>query len=325
MGKLFLTLAGGDYDRIKPLINGQVEVKGIELNYIPMVTKYIFKRMLLYKEFDASELSFSTYIMTRAQGKRWFMAVPVFPSRVFRHSAIYINKDSGINKPQDMAGKKVGMQEYHMTAAVWVRGILQHEYGVTPDQINWFRAVQKERIDYDVPDGLSLKAVAPGKNLCAMLEAGELDALIDPAAPPSFLKAAGKVRRLFVDYKAVEMEYFQKTKIFPIMHTLVVKQEIYERYPWVASSLYDAFCQAKDICCRKLYPMAHGLTGAWLGAALAEEREILGDDPWPYGLEANRHTIETLMQYLQEQGLIANKLPVEELFAENTLGAFYPE
>jgi 4,5-dihydroxyphthalate decarboxylase len=320
MGNLFLTLACGDYDRIKPLTEGQVKIRGIDLNHIPIEPKELFWRMLRHKEFDASELSLAAYTITRAQGKKWFMAVPVFPSRVFRHSAIYIHEDSGIKKPQDLAGKKVGIREYHMTAAVWVRGILQHEYGVPPNKINWFRPEGEERIDYPVPKGLPLKSIPENKSIYGMLEAGELDALVDPAPPISMCKPNGSVRRLFPDYKAVEMEYFRKTKIFPIMHTLVVKHEIHQRYPWVTSSLYNAFCQAKEVCYRKLYPRANHLTGAWLDVALAEERQVLGDDPWPYGLEANRHTIETLIQYLHEQGLIASKMPVEELFAPNTLG-----
>ena len=321
MGELSLTLACGDYDRVRPLADGQVKARGINLHYIPMEPDELFLRMLRHKEFDAAELSFAAYIITRSQGKKWFVAVPVFPARVFRHSAIFVNEGSGIKKPQDLAGKKVGLEEYHMTAAVWVRGILQHEYGVPPDKIDWFRPEGEERVDYAVPKDLSLNQIPPDKNLYDMLEAGELDALVDPAPPASFLKGSGKVRRLFTDYKAVEMEYFRKTKIFPIMHILVVKQDIYQRYPWVAPSLYEAFCQAKEICYRRLYPRVKHLTGAWLDVALAEERQVLGDDPWPYGLEANRHTIETLMQYLHEQGLIASKLPVEELFAKNTLGA----
>src|SRR3972149_4315643 len=191
MGNLFLTLACGDYDRIRPLTDGQVKVLGIDLNHIPIEPKELFWRMLRNKEFDVSELSLAAYTMTRAQGKKWFLAIPVFPSRVFRHSAIYINEDSGIKKPQDLAGKKVGLREYHMTAAVWVRGILQHEYGVPPDKINWFRAGDEERIDYDVPKGLSLKAIPPGKTIYGLLEAGELAALGAPAPPISWLTGNG--------------------------------------------------------------------------------------------------------------------------------------
>ena len=321
MAKLFLTLACRDYDRTRPLIYGQVQPAGIDLNYIITEPKELFWRMLRHQEFDASELSLSNYIMTRAQGKRWFVAVPVFPSRIFRHSAIYVNEGSGIKVPQDLAGKKVGVREYHMTAAVWVRGILQHEYGVAPEKIEWIRAGGEERIDYTLPEGLSLKAIPPDKDIYTMLQAGELDALVDPEPPAWLLKADGNVKRLFADFKSVEIEFFRRTKIFPIMHTLVIKREIYERHPWVASSLYKAFCQAKEASYRILGPNRDHLTGGWLDVALAEERGILGDDPWPYGLEANRNTIETLMQYLHEQGLISSKLPVEELFAKNTLGA----
>lgn len=324
MAKLSLTLACGNYSHTRALMDRTVQPEGIELNYISLEPQEIFFRMLKHREFDVSELSLSAHIITRSQNKLGFVAVPVFPSRVFRHSAIYINEASGIKKPEDLAGKRMGTREYHMTAAVWVRGILQHDYGVPPQKITWYTVGgeepgKRERIQFTPPSGVQFKGVPPDDNLNAMIERGDIDALMDPSVPASFLKKDSKVKRLFPDYRAVEQEYFKRTGIFPIMHTLAIKEEIYEKHPWVAISLYKAFCQAKELAYKWLFTGHSLLTSAWAGAAFAEERAVLGDDLWPYGLEPNRKTVETLAQYEVEQGLIPKAIAIESLFAKETV------
>ncbi len=325
MSGLRLTLACGDYDRIRALKDGAIRPEGIELNVIPLQPEEIFWRMIRNEEFDVSEMSTSSYVMERARGRNRFVAIPVFPSRVFRHGCIFVNSDSGIEKPTDLVGKRVGVPEYEVTAAVWIRGILQHEYGVSPEQVHWFsggieQPGRKEKLELRLPPGISLQMISPTQTLNSMLESGEIDALATPRIPSSFARGSSKVRRLFPDYQDVEMDYFRRTRIFPIMHTIVIREEIYRQNRWVAQSLYKAFCQAKEHCYQQLYEIsALKYSLAWLVPAVERERELLGPDPWPYGLEANRKTLETFLQYEVEQGLIDRKLELESLFAETTL------
>lgn len=305
-----ITLACGKYDRTEAIWSGELQVEGADLNYIALPPSEIFWRMLKYQEFDVSEMSLSSYLIARDRGFPNLIAVPVFPSRCFRHSYIFVASGSGIKQPQDLVGRKVGVPEYEMTAAVWVRGFLWHDFGVSPADIFWLVS-REEKYELNLKD-IRIQKVPDGKWLEEMLVEGEIDALIQNRIPEGLGKT---VRRLFNNAKEVEADYYRRTGIFPIMHTLVMKKEIYERYPWLARSLYKAFEIARIRCQREMYQgQALKYSLPWLLLEIEEQRSILGEDFWPYGLEANRHVLEVFIDYAAEQGLIRQRLPLEELF-----------
>ncbi|MCL5959359.1 MAG: ABC transporter substrate-binding protein [Chloroflexi bacterium] len=328
MSKLRLTLACADYDRTQGLKDGSIQPEGIDLNYLTLAPTEIFWRMFRYEDFDASEVSLSSYLLERSRGMTRFVAIPVFPSRFFRHSGIFVNTDAGIERPEDLAGKRVGMPEYEVTAAVWTRGFLQHDHGVTPDQVLWFtggveQPGRKEKLSLRLPADVRVQPIPEGRTLSGMLESGELDALAVARTPSCFLRGSPKVRRLFPDYRTVEMEYYKRTGIFPIMHTLAIREEVYRNNRWVADSLYKAFCQAKEACYHRMIETGWSTyTLPWFGAELDASREVLGYDLWPYGLEPNRTTLEALAQYSYEQGLAETRPEIESLFAPSTLDEF---
>lgn len=329
MAKLHLTLACRDYDRTLALINGTVQPEGIDLNYINLGgAAETFWRTLRHAEFDVSEISTSGYLITLERDPQPFIAIPVFPSRAFRHNAIFINTKSGITRPQDLIGRRVGLYEYSMTAALWVRGILQHEYDVPLEKIQWLRGGQttagdqEERVELNLPPNIRLENIPGGKTLEGMLEAGEIDAMISPIAPIGLHRGSPNIGRLFPDFKRVEMEYYKKTGIVPIMHTVAIKREIYQKHPWVAQSLYKAFCQSKDICSAQLYEGSGRYTMLWWLPEIEEEMKFFGGEIWPYGVERNRACLEALTQYSFEQGLTHKKFSVEELFAPETIDVF---
>lgn len=327
MSDLHLTLACEDYDRTRPLCDGTVKAEGIDLNYLVLPVEEIFWRMMKYEEFDASELSMGAFLVAAARGRRPFIAIPVFPSRTFRHRCIFIHTASGIKKPQDLRNKRIGVPEYTMTAAVWLRGLFQHEYGIGPQEIDWIQAGEeepgrKDRVDFEVPSGVRLRTIND-RTLNEMIESGELDAMMSPRMPTCFVKGSPNVRRLFQNYKEVEMEYFKKSGIFPIMHVIVIRKPVYDANPWVAQTLYKAFCEAKDLCLRELYDTnILRISLPWTAAEYEETRELMTADYWPYGLTPNRPNLETLHGYLYEQGLIKQKLNLDELFAPETLDSF---
>lgn len=328
MSLLPITLAATVADRTRALIDGAIHPEGIDLNYIPLAAEEIFWRMARFAEFDAAEMSATAYIIERSRPNPRFVAVPVFLSRCFRHSAIYVNVDSGIERPQDLVGKRVGAPEYALTALTWVRGILEHEYGVHPSQIEWLVGGQEapgreERAHFTPPPGVSIERIPPDETLNHMIIRGDLDALIAPRIPRPFTENDPAIRRLFPDVQKVEEDYYRRTGIFPIMHILVIREELYQQHRWVAESLYKAFCQAKDECLRAMYDATSlPCTLPWLIAEIERERQVFGVDLWPYGLEASRVTLEAMVQYHVEQGLIPEPVPVEQLFAEPTLAEF---
>jgi 4,5-dihydroxyphthalate decarboxylase len=327
MSKLHLTLACEDYDRMRAVKDGVVKPEGIELNYLVMPVEEIFWRMMKYEEFDASELSMGAFLTAAARGRRPFVAIPIFPSRTFRHRCIFVNTGSRINTVQDLRGRRMGVPEYSMTAAVWLRGLFEHEYGVAPKDIYWVQAGEehpgrKDRVDFEMPSGVHMES-CPGTTLNAMIESGEIDAMMSPRMPSCFLQGSPKVRRLFPDYRRVEMEYFKKTGLFPIMHVMVIKRSIYDKEPWVAQTLYKAFCQSKDICMRELYDTnILRVSLPWTSAEYERTCELMTAEYWPYGVEPNRNNLETLHGYLLEQGLIKQRLNLDELFAKETVEAF---
>jgi len=326
--KLHLTVACGDYDRTKALQDGSVQPEGIRLNYLPLQAEEIFWRMSNFLEFDASEMSLSNHITMVSRGNSPFVAIPVFPSRYFRHSCIFINADSGIKGPQDFKGKKIGVPEYSITAAVWIRGFLSDECGVRAQDVQWLvggqeEAGRKERVRLNLPPEIKVSLIPEDKTLNGMLESGAIDGLISARSPSCFVKGSPKVRRLFPNYKEVEMDYYKRTKIFPIMHVLVIRKDLYDRHPWVARSLYKAFCQSKDRAIQAMHiSNTLACTLPWLFAEIELLKSLFGSDWWPYGIEPNRHLLETLIRYMGEQGLIDRPVKLEELFAPNIAGEF---
>ena len=328
MEKLFLTVGCGDYDRTHALQTGAVEAEGIKLNYIPLQSEEVFWRMGHHQEFDASEMSLSNHITMVSRGNSPFVGVPVFPSRFFRHSSIFFNVDSGIKEPKDFKGKKIGAPEYAITAAVWIRGMLNDDFGVKTREVQWFIGGQedpgrKERLQLQLPPEIQVQSIPEDKTLNGMLESGELDGLISARIPSGFAKGSPKIRRLFPNYKDVEIDYYKRTKIFPIMHVLVIRREVYERNPWVARSLFKAFCDAKNRAMETMHiSNAHAYALPWLSWEREQLREIFGPDWWPYGIEPNGHVLESLLRYLSEQGLIKRPLKVEDIFAPSAVGEF---
>jgi 4,5-dihydroxyphthalate decarboxylase len=257
-----------------------------------------------------------------------FIAIPVFPSRFFRHSCIYINRDSGIHEPKDLIGKRVGTPEYQMTAGVWIRGILSDEYHVPLKNVRYFHGGEEEpgrpeKLALSLPPEVQLQAIPPNKTLSGMLDAGEIDALYTARMPSTFIHGSGKVHRLFEDYESVEREYYIRTKIFPIMHTVVIRREVYERYPWVAQSLYKAFVLAQREVYQELYQTAAlKYMLPWLIRHVEETRAAMGQDFWPYGFEPNLHALNTFLRYSHEQGLSQHLLTPQQLFAPESLESF---
>ena len=326
--KLPLTLACWNYDRTRALQNGRVEIDGIDLRYLDLPVEETFFRMLRHREFDAAEMSLSSYVVSMMRPERPFVAIPIFPSRFFRHSSIYVHSGSGIREPKDLIGKRVGNPEYQMTAPVWIRGTLADEFGVPIDAVTYITGGEEEpgrseKLNLDLPQGIRVERIGPADTLSAMLRDGSIDALYTARMPSSFRAADGRVRRLFDDYAAVEREYYRRTRIFPIMHTVVVRRDLYERNRWIAQSLYKAFCEAQQSTYRDLDETAAlKVMLPWAHAHIEDTRRELGDDFWPYGLEPNRRVLATFLRYHHEQGLSRQKLEPEELFAPETLESF---
>ncbi|HKX39329.1 MAG TPA: ABC transporter substrate-binding protein [Burkholderiales bacterium] len=302
-----LTLACGRYDRTQALIDGRVRPEGVELNYVALKPGETFWRQLNHEEFDASEMSLSSYSILRSEGDERFIALPVFPSRIFRHSAVYVREGSDIHAPEELKGGRVGVGDYQMTAAVWVRGFLQQDYGVKPADVQWVagRPIREIR----QPPGIRLEFTS--ERLDELLERGALDALVSVTLP----RALGRgVRRLFANPREVEAEYHRRTGIFPIMHTLALRRAVYEKNPWLAVSLYKAFCRARDLAHRSLYDTdALAVSLPWLIDEYERSRAVA----WDYSIEGSRPTLEALVRHLDEQQLTRRKMRVEELFAPN--------
>ena len=328
MGKLRLAMACSNYDRTRALFDGRVAVDGVDLNALDLPIEEIFFRMLRHHEFDVAEMSLSSYTLSLFANNPRLIAIPVFPSRFFRHSCIFIHAGSGIREPKELIGRRVGVPEYQMTAGVWIRGTLADHYGVPVASVRYFRGGEEEpgrpeKIALSPPPEIHLETIPAGKTLSAMLASGEIDALYTARMPSTFADGSGRVRRLFENYQKVEQEYFSKTKIFPIMHVIAIRRDVYEKSPWVAQSLYKAFAQAQKLAYRELYDSgALASMLPWLTHHVEETRERMGEDFWPYGLERNAHTLETFLRYSHEQGLAKRILKPAGLFAPESLESY---
>jgi 4,5-dihydroxyphthalate decarboxylase len=328
MSNLPITLASGFYDRMHGLYTGDIKPAGIDLNFVVLDDpRQVFDRMGGGQEFDASEFSLSEHITKLVAGNSPFVAVPAMISRVFRHGFIFVNAKSGIKKPKDLEGRRVGVPLYVQTAAVWIRGMLQHDHGVDLSKIHWVQGAMEHPGTHGKPAVLPvLKEIdliqnSSGRSLNQLLEDGGdnggIDAIITSHIPEP-LGHNPNILRLFPNYREVEAEYFKRTKIFPIMHVLAIKRSIYEKHPFVATSLYNAFVQSKNLALKKMFSTrALRYMMPFLPAQLDEIREIFGDDPWPYGVEENRPTLEALVRYMHEQHFIAKKMPIEDLFVKS--------
>ena len=318
-----ITIACGNYDRTGAIKDGRVRVEGCAVTYLPLYPEEIFFRAFRYAEFDVSELSFSSHIRTVAAGSAAYVGIPAFVSRLFRHSGIYVRADSGIRAPADLRGKRIGVPEYQITAVVWIRGMLQHEYGVHASELIWRSGGQEEpgrdeRTPLKAIPSVDLKPIGKEQTLIGMLRDGELDALFTARAPSSFLRGEPHIKRLFENTRAAEQAYYKKTRMFPIMHLVGIRKDLVAKYPWLATSVYKAFCEAKALAMTDLTDVnALMVSLPWLEAETKATIEVMGKDFWSYGVHENLREIEALTQYAHEQGLVDRKVAVEELFARS--------
>ena len=319
-----ITIACGDYDRTRAIRDGTVKVEGCAVTYLPLYPEEIFHRVFKFQEFDVAEISFSSYIRTVATGASAYIGIPAFVSRIFRHSGIYIRNGAGIGRPQDLRGKRIGLPEYQITAVVWMRAMMQHEYGVAPSEIHWRSGGQEqpgrhERTPLKPIDGVDLQPISGNKTLVGMLRDGELDALFAARAPSSFVNGEPHIARMFPNTRHAEQAYYKKTKLFPIMHLVGIRKTLAESYPWLATSAYKAFCEAKARAMIALRDVnALMVTLPWLEAETNETMAIMGEDFWKYGVAENMREIEALTQYVYEQGLTDRKVEIKELFHPST-------
>jgi 4,5-dihydroxyphthalate decarboxylase len=325
MSKLPITIASWNYDRVQAVIDGRVAVEGCSVNYLPLRPEEVFHRAYINREFDVSEIGFSAYMIATSRGESDYIAVPVFLSRLFRHSAIYVRTDRGIRRPEDLAGRKVGVPEYQMTAAMWVRGMLEDVHGVKPADMHWRQGGlespgRKDKMVMNLPAGFPLQSIAANETLSSLFARGELDALVSAEPPSCYRDGKTPVARLFEDYEAAERDYFRRTGLFPIMHALGIRRDVHEKHPWLASSLVKAFTEAKDLATHDLEEVvALKTTLPWVGSQARSTRELMGEDFWPYGVDANRKVLEAMTRYSYDQGLSVRRVGVDELFAPSTL------
>lgn len=325
--RLALSIAVGDYDHVRDLLSGEVTVDGIELRVAKRhPVEEIFYRFTTFREWDVSEMSFAKYVALASQPQCDLVAIPVFPSRAFRHSSIYVRDDSGLASPQELTGKRIGVPEWAQTASIYTRGLLTHEYGVPLSSVQWTQAGvnepgRKEKVRLKLPPGVSLHP-APGHSLSDLLAAGNLDAVLSARAPRAFLAGGGGIRRLFENPREVEMAYWKKTGIFPIMHVVALRREVVEAHPWIAMNLLQAFTEAKRRSLERISDVtASPVPLPWVSGYAETSREMLGVDFWPYGIEGNRATLDAFLQFAAEQGVTQRRLNVEEIFVASTLSS----
>ena len=331
MSDLKLDIAFWNYDRTRALADGTIKIDGVDASFhSARIVPEIFERMIRQRAFDVSELGM-TYFLRAMEVNPEFLAIPVFPNRAFRHSAIYVNKASGIRRAEDLAGKTIGeLALYGHDAGVMPKGMLSDDYGVTPDQCRWivggidFPMKPVDFVPQPHPADVEVSWAAPDDDLGRKLEAGEIDALISADIPECVLQRSPKVGRLFEDYEAAEREYYRRTGIFPIMHTVVVRKQLADEHPEVVNAVYRGFCAAKDATMEQF---VRGMTFnnmammvPWLTKRIEEDRDVLGKNWWPYGIEANRTALDAILRYHHEQGLTRRRFTVEDLFVPYLLG-----
>lgn len=325
MTRLPITLACAAYDRTEALRSGEVQARGVVLNHLTLPVEETFFRMVRYREFDVAEMSLSTYVMTLSRESRPFVAIPVFPSRMFRHSGIYVNADAGIDRPADLAGRVVGVPEYQVTAAVWIRGILAEHHDLPIASARYrtgglHRPGRQEKLSLSLPAGVDVQPVPEGRTLAEMLVSGEIDALQTPRTPRPFAEGNPAVRRLFADSGAEERAYYARTGIFPVMHVIALRREVYEANRWLARSLQTAFEEARRLTLASMDETASlRYMLPWLHDEVARTRTSMGADWWTYGVPGNEATLDTFLRYSHEQGLADRRWEIAQIFAPESL------
>ncbi len=316
-----LTIACRPYDRIAALVSGAVTVEGCRPTILPLKAEEIFSRAYSRAEFDVTELSMSSHIVTTEKGISHYVGLPIFISRMFRHSAIYIRTDRGISSPQDLRGKTIGVPEYQMTAALWTRGMLSDVYRVRAEQISWRTGGQeqpgrKEKFGMTFADPFDVRPIADNQTLDEMLARGDIDGLVSARAPGCYLEKSAPVRRLFENFVDEEKAYYRETRLFPIMHLIGLRRDVYERYPWLPSSLFKAFSEAKDAALDAIQDdNALQITLPWSLQDFHETRQVMGPNFWPYGVAQNREALSAMIRYSREQGLSKQISDPQQLFA----------
>tara|TARA_B100000686_G_scaffold350679_1_gene447286 strand:+ start:2741 stop:3736 length:996 start_codon:yes stop_codon:yes gene_type:complete len=325
LAKVPLTICTGDYDRIRALADGRSPVEGCEVNYLTMNPEQTFFRAWNNLEFDVTELSASSYIIARSIGWDKYIAIPAFPSRMFRHSSIYIRSDSTIKEPADLKGKEVGVPVYGMTASLWVRGMLYEDYGVKHSDIHWRtggleEGGRKAKFQPNLTSDINVTPIRDDETLSSMLESGEISALVSAREPSCYGPPNPCISRLFPDYRIVEKEWYTRTRMFPIMHLIGIRKKLMDEHPWLASSVLKAFTEAKNIAVREMSDItALAVSLPWLKTELEETQTLMGKDFWRYGFKENLKELETMCRWSKFQGLAARELNPKELFHPATI------
>lgn len=328
MSKLQLSVAVGPYDRMRPLVDGEVQIEGVDPTFMLQEPEEIFFRALRHADYDICELSLSSYSVKTAAGTSAYVAIPVFPSRAFRHTSLYVNVNAGIDKPEDLKGKRIGVPEYQLTANVWVRLFLEEEYGIKASDVTWVRGgyedpTRVEKISLNLPKDVELVNAPEGKTISGMLEANEIDALVGPRAPSCFDRGSPNVKYLFDDPQAEAAAWYRKTRLFPIMHTLGIRRTLVEQHPWLPMSVMKAFEKSKAIALHRLTDTsATKVTLPFIETQLRAARELMGDDFWSYGFAANEHTLNRFLAQHHAEGLSSRLLEAKDLFHPASLESF---
>jgi 4,5-dihydroxyphthalate decarboxylase len=324
---LELSLACQITDRTRALVDGRVVIGGCRINFIHGPAEELFQRAFRHEEFDISELSLGTHLLTTARGQSRYIGVPAFVSRSFRHSAIYVRADRGIDSAEALRGRKIGVPDFQQTAGVWVRGFLDDEHGVRTRDVKWVtggleQAGREVRMPLNLPSDIDIAPIDPGATLSKLLDAGDIDAIIAPK-PPSCFGRNDNVQRLFPDFRQAEEAYFQRTRLFPPMHTIGIRRSLVEKHPWLPVNVFAAFVAARDIAMNELtITDTLRVTHPWINSEINKVKALMGDDYWRYGVEANRHDLGALQRYAKTDGLIKDDVPMEQLFAASTFDGF---
>ena len=315
MAKLKLTLAMDQYDFLQPLRSGEIAAEGLDIEWITMGSKQRHDRMYHERAFDACEFSMAGYLIARSRNIEWLDAIPFFSRRMFGHHFCFVRAGSPYAKPSDLKGGRIGIRTYENTLAVMVKGMFAHDYGLPVESVTWV-CVNNELVGTHPPPTIRVEQLEQGRKLEDMLIAGEIDAMVEPALPQSWLAGKSTLARLFPDFQKAEQDYYRRTRIFPIMHPIVIRKDVLERAPWVARSLFDALCESQRRY-TEFMQQPHRLSFAWAASYLEQERAIFGGSPYPQGLAANRHDLQAVIQFAEEQGLLDRPLTPDELFPEN--------
>jgi 4,5-dihydroxyphthalate decarboxylase len=327
MPNIHLTMALSEYDHARDLLDGTVPVGGVDLTVLNLTVEEIFYRFTIHREWDVSEMSFAKFIALKSQGDESLVGIPVFVSRAFRHSSLYVRADSAITRPEQLSGKRVGLPEWAQTAAIYSRGMLAHDHGVDLTSIHWHQAGvndagRVEKVTLNLPEGLRYTPV-PDKSLTEMLLSGEIDAVLTARPPNPYSAGDGRIRRVFENYREVELDYWKRTGIFPIMHLVALRREIYDRHRWVAMNLLKAFEEAKNRSLARAADITLSFFPLpWMPDNAKVAQSLMGGDFWPYGIEANRTTLEAFAQYAFEQGVCQRRVAVADLFAPEVRSKF---